>query len=437
MEEEISLKDILDILKRRFAIIVAVFLLITTVGGALSFMLNEKEYSSSTSLLVGHEKEVEVKSAGSKNEVFDPEYGESEYETIISYGNTVISEQTEKMYHEIIKRSDLLQNVIDDLDLDITVNQLKKSITINIPQNSALVEIEVKGLKMDKIDEIADEVTRKFMELVFEITEVENIRVMEDSSEPKAFNTQNIKLNIVISAILGLMLGIFLAFIWEYLDDRIRTTENVEKRLKLDVIGEIPDNYQSEALRTIRTNIQFSSRFKDKKTLVMASPILENDNGKLCSELSNVIAEGNKKVLLIDSDLRNPRMHEIFEIANEKGLSNILLGDSDLDKLLNIYEGNNNLHILTSGSIQERPAELLSGDMMKEFLSNIKDRYDYIILNAHPIYGVADSIVLSALVDGVILVLNAGVTREKDVKLAKKALENVEANIIGTLLKQE
>lgn len=308
---------------------------------------------------------------------------------------------------------------------------------MNIPPNSGTVEISVRGVTMTKADKIADKVAKKLMELTFEITEIENIRVMDYASKPKVSNTQNIKLNTAIASVLGIALGSFLALVMEYLDDRIRTVKNAEKKLKLDVIGEIPDSPQSaEILRTIRTNIQFSDKFKDKKTLVMTSPTGDQDNTKLVGELSNIIAEGNKKVLLIDADLRNPSLHEQFKIANKKGLSNILLGDLDLEESLNIYENNNNLHILTSGSVEERPGELLSGDKMKDLLSKVKGRYDYIILNAHSINGLADSIGLSALADGVILVLNAGKTRQGDAEDAKRALEMVQANIIGSLLKQ-
>lgn len=432
MEEEISLKDMFQILKRRFTIILATFLLITILGGAFSFLLNKQEYSSTTSLLVGEEKEVIV-------EPKDPEEEDSEpvYETTIVYGDTIISKQASSLYNEIIARRDLLEDVINSLNLNISVGQLKNSITMEIPPDSGIIEITVTGITMSNADEIVNEIAKGFMELVFEITEVENIRVMNTANRPIVSNTQNIKLNIAISAVLGIMIGIFLAFIMEYLDDRIRTIDNVEERLKLEVIGEVPNApHASEALRTIRTNIQFSSKFKDKKTLVITSPVLDNDNTKLSSDLSNIIAEGNKKVLLIDSDLRNPSLHEKLKISNDKGLSNVLLGNADLEESLNAFQENKNLHILTSGPAQEKPAELLSGDEMKGFLSIVKDKYDYIILNSHPIGEITDSIALSALADRVILVLSSGVTREKDVEVAKKALEKVGANIVGALLNQ-
>lgn len=437
MEEEISLKDMFQILKRRFTIILATFLLITIAGGAFSFLLNEEEYSSTTSLLVGQEKEVKIEPTEPQNPALDPEddeYVEPEYETIIVYGDTVISNQAKNLYSEIITRKDLLEGVIASLDLDVSVNQLKNSISLEIPENSGTVEIEVRGIGMTRTDQIANAVADRFMELVFEITEIENIRVMDFASSPRVSNTQNIKLNMAISGVLGLMLGIFLAFIIEYIDDRIRTVENVEKALKLEVIGEIPNTAQSiEAFRTIRTNIQFSTRFKDKKTLVITSPMLDK-NTKLTCDLSSIIAEASKKVLLIDSDLRKPSLHEEFKISNKKGLSNILLEDANLEETLNVDQENKNLHILTTGSAQRNPAELLSGDEMKDFLSTVKDKYDYIILKAHPIDDLADSIALSALADGVILVVNSGITREKDAKAAKKALEKVGANIVGTLL---
>jgi|GEM_PF-948682 len=434
MEEEISLKDMFEILKRRSTIILVIFILTTAIGGAFSVILNEQEYSSTTSLLVGEEKEVRVDPAEPVDEDLDEEI-EPTYETIIVYGDATVSKQASSLYNEIIQRKDLLDGVIDKLDLNMSTAKLRRSITMEIPSDSGLIEITVRGINLHNANEIADEVAKGFMDLVFEITEVENMQVMNYASKPVMVNTQNIKLNISISAVLGLMVGIFLAFIMEYLDDRIRTAEDLEKKLGLEVIGEVVDNSKAhEAFRTIRTNIQFSNRFRNKKALVVATSSPDEESMELSFHLSNIMAEGSNKVLLVDSDLKDPKLHDRLGLSNEKGLSNVLLGNVDLDKALITHKENENLHILPSGPAQEKAAELLSSDKMKGLLSQLKDRYDYIVFNSHPIHHITDSVALSALADGVMLIVTSGATREGEVEAAKKALEKVEANIVGTLL---
>lgn len=436
MEEEVSLKDIFKIFKRNSIIILATFLLVTILGGTFSILLNKKEYTSTTFLLVGEKKEIGIKPTISVKGLKDDEFPEYMYGTTIVYGDTVISGQASSLYNEIIQREDLLESVIDNLNLNVSAAQLRNSTTMKIPAGSGIIEITVKGIRMSNVDEIVDEIAKNFMKLAFEITGIENIRVMNHGNNPTVSNTQNIRRNIAISSILGLVLGVFLAFVMEYLDDKVRTAGGIETRLDLEVLGEIDSSFKDlEDLRIIRTNIQFSNKFDDGKTLVITSPISDYDNTRLSFNLSNIMAEGNKKVILIDSDLRNPSLHEELKLSNEKGLSNILLNDVNLEECLSVYQENKNLHILTAGSAFNNAIGLLPGDGMEKFLSNTKDKYDYIILNSHPINQISDSVALSAVADGVILILNLGITKEKDVKATRKALDKVGANILGAILK--
>ncbi len=436
MEEEVSLKDIFKIFKRNSIIILTTFLLVTILGGTFSILLNKKEYTSTTFLLVGEKKEIGIKPTIPVKGLKDDEFSEYMYGTTIVYGDTVISGQASSLYNEIIQREDLLESVIDNLNLNVSAAQLRNSTTMKIPAGSGIIEITVKGITMSNVDEIVDEIAKNFMKLAFEITGIENIRVMNHGNNPTVSNTQNIRRNIAISSILGLVLGVFLAFVMEYLDNKVRTAGGIETRLDLEVLGEIDSSFKDlEDLRIIRTNIQFSNKFDDGKTLVITSPISDYDNTRLSFNLSNIMAEGNKKVILIDSDLRNPSLHEELKLSNEKGLSNILLNDVNLEECLSVYQENKNLHILTAGSAFNNAIGLLPGDGMEKFLSNTKDKYDYIILNSHPINQISDSVALSAVADGVILILNLGITKEKDVKATRKALDKVGANILGAILK--
>ena len=431
MEEDLSLVELFKVLKRRFAIILIIFIAATALGGGISVLLNEQEYASTTSLLVGREKEVLVEEA-------EDEEAEPVYETTIEYGDATISKQAASFYDEIINSKDVLEEVIDSLNLDISVGNLRKNISMDIPSESSVIKITFKNKTVANANTVVDEVTKVFMNTVFEMTEIENIKVMNYANEPVVTNTQNTKLNTAVSMVLGLMLGVLVAFIMEYMDDRIRTADNVEKKLDLEVIGQLTDqSHIREDLKAIRTNIQFSNRFKGKKALVITSPQENRAIVNLGSDLSNIIAENDKKVLIIDANLRNPGIHKHFNISNDRGLSNILQEDIDIGEGLNIYSENKNLHILTTGNMLENPTEQLSGDRIKELLSNLYDKYDYMILNSYPIDEVTDSVALSAVADGVILALKSNESKEKDIENAKRALNKVNANIIGVILSQE
>ena len=195
-----------------------------------------------------------------------------------------------------------------------------------------------------------------------------------------------------------------------------------------------PKSPVSEAFRTLRTNIQFSSIDKEIKTLVITSSIPSEGKSTISANLANSISQGNKKVLLIDCDFRKPNVHNIFNISNYEGLTNILIGDKDLSSVIYIDEELGGINILTAGPIPPNPAELLGSKKMKDFLENVKEEYDMIILDTPPAGLVTDAAVLSNIVDGVLLVSALGQTDIEIIKRSKELLQKANANIIGVVL---
>lgn len=188
----------------------------------------------------------------------------------------------------------------------------------------------------------------------------------------------------------------------------------------------------SETYRTLRTNIQFTALDTKEKLLVVTSAGMGEGKSTTITNLAVAIAETDKKVLLIDCDMRRPTVHKIFRLSNTQGLSNYLIGQAPLEEVVAKEEGN--LHILTSGTIPPNPSELLGSKKMESFLDEMKKEYDYILLDAPPVMAVTDAQILSTLSSGVILVVASGKAQRELAKRSKELLEAVGAKIIGAVL---
>lgn len=196
-----------------------------------------------------------------------------------------------------------------------------------------------------------------------------------------------------------------------------------------------PKSIFSEAFRTLRTNIQFTSIDKSIKTIVITSTSPGEGKTTAATNLAISIAQTEKKVLLVDCDMRKPSVHRRFNIPNGDGLTNILMGEKNLDDIS--YNGGpdiNLLTIVTSGPIPPNPAELLGSQRMKDFLEDMNEKFDIIILDTPPVNLVTDGVILSTIADGTIMVLEAGKTDIDAAKNGKELLEKVHANLIGVVL---
>ncbi|URZ03574.1 CpsD/CapB family tyrosine-protein kinase [Clostridium felsineum] len=198
------------------------------------------------------------------------------------------------------------------------------------------------------------------------------------------------------------------------------------------VVKDKPKSPIAEAYRTLRSNIQFSSFDKEMQLILVTSSGPGEGKSTTSSNLALAMAESGNSVLLIDCDLRKPSVHKKFKISNYDGLSNVLAGHIKFEEANHWY--NKNLCVLTAGKIPPNPAEMLASKRMKEFLAESRGTFKYIILDAPPVIAVTDPQVLSTMADGVILVVSSGVADIEAAKRAKELLENVNANIIGSVL---
>jgi len=202
------------------------------------------------------------------------------------------------------------------------------------------------------------------------------------------------------------------------------------------VVQNDPKSPISEAFRTLRTNIKFSSLDKPLKTILITSPIPEAGKSSVSINLALTIAQDKYKVILVDTDLRKPTIHKIFQQDNKTGLTNILVEDKKIKEVMRkMSDVDPNLYFIPSGPIPPNPSELLGSNKMKELLKELQEQADFVIFDSPPVIAVVtDALVLATQVDGVVLILDFGEVPREAAKQTKELLEKVKANILGVVL---
>ena len=193
-----------------------------------------------------------------------------------------------------------------------------------------------------------------------------------------------------------------------------------------------PKSPIAEAYRTLRTNIQFSNVDGDLKLLCVTSSGPGEGKTTTSTNLAETFAQSGNRVLIIDGDLRKPRVHKVFNLRNSRGLTNVLSGQNMIEEVTQF--AGSDITVITSGPIPPNPSELLGSQKMKDIMTQLKQLYDVIIIDAPPVGVVTDAAILSTIVDGTILVVASGKTEIDGAKRAKQLLENVGARIIGVVM---
>jgi len=324
--------------------------------------------------------------------------------------------------------------------------------------------------------------------LIKEAEQIEEVSIVRPATEPDAPIGGETTNTILVGAVLGLSLGLVLAFVRETLDTSIGTIEDVEAYLGVPVLGVVPhiDSRETvqrilerrpalaeidpeallshsllithfdpkspvaEAYRTLRTNIQFARMERSGKVLVVSSPTLQEGKTTTIVNLALTMAQSGQKTLLIGANMRRPSIHRFFGIEREPGLSNILVGSAQwrdcirtvADILMGRFEmedimaapGLDNLHIIEAGPVPANPSELLSTPAMTGFLHSVRDVYDVVLVDTPPILPVTDSAIVASQADGVVLVYQAGKVGRLVLKRAKVHVENVGGKVWGVVL---
>lgn len=293
---------------------------------------------------------------------------------------------------------------------------------------------------------------RDVLELRYEQEKIETkiprtiIEVIERATpaNPGEFVSPKFILNILLSIIIGLGSGIGLAYFIEYLDTSVKTIEDVEKSMGVPVLGVIPrgvkplnsegsESAHAEAYRVLRTNIQFSKKLTDGRTLTCTSGSVGEGKSLTIFNLAYVCAQLGERTLIVDSDLHRPKQHKMMGVSNSVGLTTVLMGEADLADAT-VATPVPNMWLLPSGRMSSEAHGLLDTWKMRELIGAVREAYDVVFFDAPPIIGVSDATVLAREIDGVLLVVQHRKYPRAVSQRAKSMLENAGANLIGVVL---
>lgn len=196
-----------------------------------------------------------------------------------------------------------------------------------------------------------------------------------------------------------------------------------------------PQSPLAESFRSLRTNLGFACLDGEHSTILVSSPSPQDGKSTVISNLAVVLAQADKKVILVDGDLRKPVQHRIFALPNRKGLTNCLLNKSTVADTAQLGPLPN-LAVLTSGPLPPNPAEILGSPRTRDFWASLQEQYDYVLIDSPPVLAVTDAVILSVQVDGVILVLKPGTTRNNIAAQAREQFAWAGARLLGVVLNQ-
>ena len=353
-----------------------------------------------------------------------------------------------------------LKNIVDEYTHELE----------SLPQKSLQLARLQRAAKVD--EKIFLMMKEKFQESrITEVGQLGDVRIIDAARPPKDPIRPKKALNLVLGLIIGVGLGVGITFLFEAMDNSIRTIDDVEK-IGLSILGSIPLIKQqesekhmkayssngktngadeaknmtsrlishfapkspiSEAYRTFRTNIQYAKIDKSLQTMLVTSPGPGEGKSTSAVNLAITMAQMGSRVVLVDADLRRPVVHSIFNMDRRIGLTNILVGRASLDEAI-IQTEINNLSIITCGTLPPNPSELLGSSKMDNLLNELKNRFDIILFDSPPVIAVTDAAVLGSKLDGVILVVKSGQTDREAAFRAFALLKNVKTHILGALL---
>lgn len=277
------------------------------------------------------------------------------------------------------------------------------------------------------------------------------IRVVDEAEAPQTPASPQRVLDLLIGLLGGAGFGIGLAFFFEYVDNRIKSPQDIMAHLGLPFLGMVPaisnKNGEaaaalisngtlpafSEAFRSIRTNVLFSSADEGMRSVLVTSSRPGEGKSLVASNLAVAIAQAGQRVLLVDADMRRPRMHEVFDVTLEPGLSNLLVGDATSGETIH-GSAVENLWLLTAGKLPPNPAELLESKSFKLLLKGLGNHFEWVVIDSPPVMTVTDPSIAAHLVSGVVFVVGNEVTPRPAAQAAIRQLKTSRARLIGAVL---
>ena len=357
-----------------------------------------------------------------------------------------------------------LSNIVRAAENDLaeaTMKEQNLSVLLEAAKADAF-EVNKKQIEFNRLNREAENNQRLYDLVLKRLKDIElsgllrtsNVRVLDPARETKVPVKPNVQIALLLAALFGLVAGLGLAFSLEYLDNSIGSQADVEEKLHLPFLGLVPkiveesspnhafrDLYVhrqpksavAECCRAIRTNLLFMSPDQPFKTMLVTSSGPQEGKSTTVASLGIAMAQSGNRVLVVDTDMRRPRLHKAFGVANEVGVTSLLVSESSVDASLKSTEVPG-LFVLPCGPIPPNPAELLHTQAFSELLKKLSAKFDRVILDSPPLAAVADAAILGTQVDGVVLVVKARHTPREMAIRGVRSLQDVNAKIFGVVL---
>lgn len=422
--EELDLKDLYNIIKKRSWIIALTIVIMLITSLLLNLFVLETKYRSSTTLIINDGKN---------------------YEYNGDFISIITDERIIKTLKEIAKSSIIINPVINDLSLDEEFLDINENMKVDIVENTGIIKIEVDYKEANISRDITNRIASEFIKYVDNNSETLGIKVINKAETPLKPIKPNTKLNVIIGGILGIIMGVLVILVLEYIDNTFKSAKEIEEKTQLPVIGKIPKSIKNtddnilnidDSYKMLRININSLIQNDIYSILITSSESLEGKS-TIVSNLGIAMAQNNQNVLIIDCNLKNPSIHNVFDIINDVGLTNLLhnydISYKEFIKSTNIE----NLDILTTGYLSinsSNSSELLDSNGMKYLLEEAEKDYDIVLIDSPSLLSTADAAVLSTITDSTILICESNKTKINKLLESKEILEKLNINILGVVL---
>jgi len=382
-----------------------------------------------------------------KSEVFADKHPEIvRIRTAIQLAQSRLSGEIAKVVQSV--RSDYLAAVSQEQSLANALNEQKAAAQ---SMNRKAIDYGVLQRDLDSSRQIYESLLQRAKETgVAGELRSSNVRIVDEAEKPRWPVTPRRSLNMLLAIFGGLLLACSLAFFFEYMDSRIKSPDDI-KALGLPHLGllplisskvlggaypllghAVPANF-SEAFRAIRTNVLFSTATTGCRSVVVTSTGPGEGKSMVAANMAVGLAQSGQRVLLIDGDMRKPKVHDVFDVAQEPGLSNLLVGNAKASESVR-KSGVSGLWLLPAGLIPPNPAELLGSQRLRDFVHSVGEHFDWVVVDTPPVMAVTDAAVIAHSVTGVLFVVGSEMTSSHAAARALDQLENAQARFIGAVL---
>ena len=433
--EEINIRDFLNYLKKYVLVIVVVAIVLIIGVFIYDKSIKKPLYTTYTTIILTKSNETQTG-------------------TTITQNDILLNQKLVETYSKIIKSKLVLEQVISKTGVTYTAEELSENVSVEAYENTEMLKISVTDQDPELAANIANSIAQVFSGEIAKIYQINNISVVDVAVTPEEVSNNTLKRDLLIALFISIFGTVGVVFVVYYFDDTVKLTDNLEEEIGMPVVAKVfksdigsknnrkvellaqkyPKSVVSESIKTLRTNLQFSSVDEDIKTILITSSIPGEGKSFISANLAISFAQTDKRVLIVDCDMRKGRQHRIFKLSNSKGLSNLLIDDMTNYKDYINKTSVDGVHVITRGTVPPNPSELLNSKKNADLLRVLKAKYDVIIYDGVPCNGLPDSIIMSKLVDKVLIVSSESMTPKSVLESTKKQLESVNAPIAGDVL---